>query len=448
MQRFTGQIVDENGKNLEGVIVTLNGGTISKKTTTNKNGYYNIIVPNNIDPTKTSLTYTKEGRTLKNIKNPQPTSTYTPSEEPKISEIYGGNLNLNNSFDSGKYLISSLKTQDRDILDFELFYLKEFIKNNPGNYSISVKASESKVPNNDREEFLEDGSPNPNWAGPEGEFRPEGQLAPKVLSEKRFNSLKKYIEDSFKEEGIPIPTIKSEIIISGPDYNSGDKKENFKQYQYTKLAASLLQVNCRAQTVDRGAKFEGDKILYKPPGATKITLNAFQFPDRFGINGKYLDYYTQSPDATGSIMTWEFIVYLSLRIAPSLLNDTTITRKEFNPTLLKTQLLDDMSKEALAATDENKGKNIKIELIAFIRQSGGVGSTDPKLEDQSNETIVTLAIQNSVGVRSPVIYGYPIKREKTVISLANVGESFTLNQRKGVIDAPSIYSFTICDNRL
>jgi hypothetical protein len=436
MQRFTGQIVDENGKNLEGVTVTLNGGTISKKTTTNKNGYYNIIVPNNVDPTKTNITYTKEGRTLKSIKNPQPTSVYIPINEPQIDDIYGGKLNLNNSFDGGKYLISSLKTQDRDILDFELFSLKEFIKNNPGNYVISIKASESKVPNNDREEFLEDGSPNPNWAGPEGEFRPEGQLGPKILSQKRFNSLKKYIEEAFKEEGIPAPTVKSEVIISGPDYNSGDKRENFRQYQYTTLNASLLQVNCKTREINRGQKFEGDKILYKPPGATKITLNAFQFPDRFGINGKYVDYYTQSPSTAGSVTSWEFIVYLSL-FGTSLLNDDTITRKEFNPTVLKTQLLADMLING----------NIKDELIAFIKKSGGVGSTDTRLVDQNNETIVTLAISNSVGVRSSVIYGYPIKRENTVISLTNIGESFTLNQRKGVIDAPSIYSFNICDNR-
>ena len=437
MQRFTGQIVDENGKNLEGVTVTLSWGVINKKTTTNKNGYYNIILPNIIDSTKTSLTYTKEGRTLKNIKNPQPTSTYTPSGEPQIDDFYGGKLNLNNSFDSGKYLISSLKVQDRDILDFELYHLKEFIKSNPGNYNIFIKASESKVPNNDREEFLEDGSPNPNWAGPEGEFRPEGKLESKILSQKRFNSLKKYIEEAFKEEGIPTPIIKSEVIISGPDYNSGDKKEDFKQYQYSTLNANLLQVNCKTREVNRGKKFEGDKILYKPSGATKITLNAFAFPDRFGINGKYINYYTQSPSTIGSVMSWEFIVYLSL-FGTSLLNDNTITRKEFDPTLFKTQLLADIL----------LNENIKLELIAFIKKSGGVGSTDTKLADQSNQTIIDLAIQNSVGARSSVIYGYPIKRENTVISLTNIGESFTLNQRKGVIDAPSIYSFNICDNRI
>jgi hypothetical protein len=436
MQRFTGQIVDENGKNLEGVTVTLSWGIINKKTTTNKNGYYNIILPNIIDSTKTSLTYTKEGRTLKNIKNPQPTSTYTPSGEPQIDDFYGGKLNLNNSFDSGKYLISSLKVQDRDILDFELYHLKEFIKSNPGNYNIFIKASESKVPNNDREEFLEDGSPNPNWAGPEGEFRPEGKLESKVLSQKRFNSLKKYIEEAFKEEGIPAPIIKSEVIISGPDYNSGDKKEDFKQYQYSTLNANLLQVNCKTREVNRGKKFEGDKILYKPPGATKITLDAFQFPDRFGINGKYLDYYTQSPNAIGSVTSWEFIVYLSL-FGTSLLSDDTITRKEFNPTVLKAQLLVDIL----------LNENIKLELLAFIKKSGGVGSADTRLAEQSNQTIIDLAIQNSVGVRSPVIYGYPIKRENTVISLTNTGESFALNQRKGVIEAPSIYSFNICDNR-
>jgi hypothetical protein len=444
MQRFSGQVFDENGKNLEGATVTLSGENINKKTTTNKNGYYTIIVPNNVDSTKTNLTYAKEGSTLKSIKNPQPTSTYTPSEESKIDNIYGGNLNLNNSFDSGKYLISSLKTQDRDILDFELFSLKEFIKNNPGNYNIFIKASESKVPNNDREEFLEDGSLNENWAGPEGEFRPKGKLIPKALSEKRLNSLKKYIEDSFKEEGIPTPTITSEVIISGPNYNPDNvpkedlKKyqESFKQYQYTTLNASLLQVNCTTREVNRGKKFEGDKILYKPPGATKITLDAFQFPDRFGINGKYLDYYTQSPNTVGSVASWEFIVYLSL-FNTSLLNDDTITRKEFNPTVLKTQLLADMLING----------NIKLELLAFIKKSGGVGSTDTNLKNEKDQLIIDLAIQNSVGARPPVIYGYPIKRENTVISLTNIGESFTLNQRKGVIDAPSIYSFNICDNR-
>lgn len=444
MQRFTGQIVDENGKNLEGVTVTLNGENISKKTTTNKNGYYNIIIPNSIDSTKTSIIYTKEGRTLKSIKNPQPTSTYIPPGESQIDNIYGGRLSLNNSFDSGKYLISSLKTQDRDILDFELFSLKEFIKNNPGNYTISIKASESKVSNNDREEFLEDGSPNPNWAGPEGEFRPEGQLGAKILSQKRFNSLKKYIEDAFKEEGIPAPTIKSEIIVSGPDYNSAtDKKEDFKQYQYTTLNASLLQVNCKTREVNRGQKFEGDKTLYKPPGATKITLDAFNIPDRFGINGVYKDYYTQNVSAVGSQLSWEFIVYLSV-YGTAYQDDPTI-RKEL-------VLKKDIRKSLLA--DFVTDPTTKVEVIAFIKRQiakkFGLAEGDKyENKNKTNEEIIDLLFEAYVDTNiADYTFRLPIKRENTVISLNTIGETFVLNQRKGSIASPSVFSFNMCDNRL
>jgi hypothetical protein len=184
---------------------------------------------------------------------------------------------------------------------------------------------------------------------------------------------------------------------------------------------------------------QGEQTLIKPPGATKITLDAFQFPDRFGINGKYLNYYTQAPNTKGSVMSWEFIIYLSL-YGTSLLNDDTIIRKEFNTNILKAQLLIDML----------LNENIKLELITFIKNSGGVGSSDSNLINQNDQTIIDLTIQNSVGARSPIVYGYPIKRENTVISLSNIGTntSFILNQRKGVIVAPSVYSFNICDNRL
>jgi len=441
MQRFTGQIVDENGKNLEGATVTLNGGDITKKTTTNKNGYYTIIVPNNVDPTKTTLTYSKSGLTLKTIKNPQPTSTFTPSQESQIDDLYGGRLNLNNSFTSGKYLITSLTDQDRNNLDFELFHLKEFIKSNPGNYSITIKASESKVPNYDREEFLEDGSPNPNWAGPEGEFRPEGRLEAKILSNKRFNSLKKYIEDSFKEEGLDTPIVKSEIIISGLDYDPTIPKEKYKQYQYVNLNASLVQVNCKTRTI-KADKFSADKILYKPPKAIKITLDAFAVPDRFGINGKLQDYYTQNVSAPGNLLTWEFIVYLSI-YGTSLINDDTIKK-----TLV---LKKDVRASLLADLDLNVPR-VKVEITQFIYNRilsrFGKEGADEWLSTASRKSSDELINNLFEYVDANVIdytFKYPIKRENTVLSLNEVGESFTLNQRKGAVISPSEYSFNMCD---
>jgi len=442
MQRFTGQIFDENGKNLEGATVTLNGGDITKKTTTNKNGYYTIIVPNNVDPTKTTLTYSKSGLTLKTIKNPQPTSTFTPSQESQIDDLYGGRLNLNNSFTSGKYLITSLTDQDRNNLDFELFHLKEFIKSNPGNYSITIKASESKVPNYDREEFLEDGSPNPNWAGPEGEFRPEGRIEAKILSNKRFNSLKKYIEDSFKEEGLDTPIVKSEIIVSGPDYDPTIPKEKYKQYQYVNLNASLVQANCKTRIIDAGDKISGDKLLYKPPKATKITLDAFEVPDRFGINNKWQDYYTQSISATGNLLTWEFIVYLSI-YGTSLINDDTIK---------KTPVLKSDVRKSLQTDLDNNIPRVKVEIVQFIynrisSRFGKKGADEWRntVSRKSNDELINNLFEYVDTNVIDYTFKYPIKRENTVLSLNEVSESFILNQRKGAIISPSVYSFNMCD---
>lgn len=426
--RFSGKLLGDSGNALEGVKVALKSGTFSQDTITDKEGVFNINAPDSVNPKDTTITFTKDKFTLYKIKNPQPTGAYTPSQ-PQIDPLYGGLLNLKGGFVGGKYLISSLNPTIQEQLYWELFNVNEFAKENPGIYQITIVASESTIPNYDREEFLEDGvTPNPNWAGPSGTFDPKGKLNSKVLSEKRYNSLKTYIENFFEENGSPIPKIESKILVGG----------NKESDQYVRLEAQLTQVNCKSRKIKEEGPMQGERTLIKPPGATKITLDAFQFPDRFGINGKYLDYYTQNPNTSGDVTSWEFIVYLSL-FGTSLLNDDTITRKEFNPTTLKTQLLADILING----------NIKDELIAFIRKSGGVGSTDSKLEDQPNETIVTLAIQNSVGVRSPVIYGYPIKRENTVISLTNIGtnQSFILNQRKGVIQAPSVYSFNICDNR-
>jgi hypothetical protein len=422
--RFSGKLLDENGKAIDGVKIVLKSGTLTQETLTDRTGIFNITTPSDINPNDTTLTFSKSGLTLYKIKNPQPTGAYTPLK-PQIDPIYGGLLNLKGGFGAGKYLITSLSPNIQEQLYWELLNVLEFIKENPDNYNIVVVASESTITNYDREEFLEDGSPNPNWAGPTGTFR-TSSLPPKSLSDKRYQSLKKYIENFFKENGSQIPTIKSNILIGG------DKESD----QYIRLEAQLTTVNCKTKTIQE--KIQGDRTLIKPQGATKITLNAFQFPDRFGINGKYVDYYTQSPDTRGSVTSWEFIIYLKL-YNTALLNDDTIVKKQFNTDELKKILLIDMG----------VNENVKIQLIEFIRKSGKTGSTDTNLEDQSDSIIVSLAISNSIGPRNPIAPGFPIKRENTVISLTNIGtnQSFILNQRSGILIGDSVYSFNICDNR-
>ena len=420
--RFSGKLLDENGKAIDGVRIILKSGTFTQETLTDKTGVFNITTSSDINSSDTTLTFSKSGLTLYKIKNPQPTGAYTPSK-PQIDSIYGGLLNLKGGFAAGKYLITSLSPNIQEQLYWELFNVLGFIKENPENYNIVIVASESTITNYDREEFLEDGSPNPNWAGPTGTFNTPA-LPSKSLSEKRYQVLKKYIEDFFKENGSQIPTINSSILVGG------DKESD----QYIRLEAQLTTVNCKTKEVKE--KIQGDRTLIKPQGATKITLNAFQFPDRFGINGKYNNYYTQSPDTKGSVTSWEFIVYLSL-YGTALLNDDTIVQKQFNTEDLKKILLVD-----IALNDD-----IKTQLIEFINKRLPI--KDPDLVNRSNSLIIDLAIQYSVGARNPIAYGFPIKRENTVISLTNIGvnQSFILNQRSGVIAGDSVYSFNICDNR-
>jgi hypothetical protein len=420
--RFSGKLLDENGKAIDGVRIILKSGTFTQETLTDKTGVFNITTSSDINSSDTTLTFSKSGLTLYKIKNPQPTGAYTPSK-PQIDSIYGGLLNLKGGFAAGKYLITSLSPNIQEQLYWELFNVLGFIKENPENYNIVIVASESTITNYDREEFLEDGSPNPNWAGPTGTFNTPA-LPSKSLSEKRYQVLKKYIEDFFKENGSQIPTINSSILVGG------DKESD----QYIRLEAQLTTVNCKTKEVKE--KIQGDRTLIKPQGATKITLNAFQFPDRFGINGKYNNYYTQSPDTKGSVTPWEFIVYLSL-YGTALLNDDTIVQKQFNTEDLKKILLVD-----IALNDD-----IKTQLIEFINKRLPI--KDPDLVNRSNSLIIDLAIQYSVGARNPIAYGFPIKRENTVISLTNIGvnQSFILNQRSGVIAGDSVYSFNICDNR-
>jgi len=113
--RFSGKLLDDNGKALEGVKVVLKSGVISQNTITNKEGVFNINTPDNVNPKDTTITFTKDNFTLYKIKNPQPTGAYTPLQ-PQIDPLYGGLLNLKGGFTSGKYLISSLNSKIQEQL--------------------------------------------------------------------------------------------------------------------------------------------------------------------------------------------------------------------------------------------------------------------------------------------------------------------------------------------
>jgi hypothetical protein len=123
--RFSGKLLDANGKAIDGVKIVLKSGTLTQKTLTDKTGTFNITTPSDINSSDTTLTFSKNGLTLYKIKNPQPTGTYTPSE-PIIDSINGGELNLKGGFAVGKYLITSLSSNIQEQLYWELFNVLGF----------------------------------------------------------------------------------------------------------------------------------------------------------------------------------------------------------------------------------------------------------------------------------------------------------------------------------
>lgn len=443
-QRFTGTILTDNGKKLDGARVVLKlNGTIIQKTITDKNGTFNITTSNDIDPSGATIIISKENYILYSISNPQPTGLYIPPRT-LINPIYGGSINLNNSFDAGKYLISSLKSKDQEILYWELFNIQEFIKENPDNYEIVIVASESKVPNYDREEFLADGvTPNPNWAGPTNTFKTP-ELSAKTLSEKRYNSLKTYIENFFKEKSSTPPSVKSNIIVSGPDYKSGvDDINNFKQYQYVRLEARLITANCKTQQISDQSK-SIDLPLIKPPGATRIILDAKEYPDRFGINKKLNNFYTLNASTPGGVEAWGFIVYLNLLLFGeyTLKNDTDLIKTKININTVRTAL----------QKDSIVNREIRAQLLGFIYYFEGrlkgqetAESIRKSLLNDPIETIITRIFEL---IDTTNMYVISIKKENTIIRLDNIGdnESFILSINAGNIVEQSVFDFKICND--
>jgi hypothetical protein len=174
----------------------------------------------------------------------------------------------------------------------------------------------------------------------------------------------------------------------------------------------------------------------------KITLDAFEVPDRFGINNKWQDYYTQSISATGNLLTWEFIVYLSI-YGTSLINDDTIK---------KTPVLKSDVRKSLQTDLDNNIPRVKVEIVQFIynrisSRFGKKGADEYRntVSRKSNDELINNLFEYVDANVIDYTFKYPVKRENTVLSLNEVSESFILNQRKGAIISPSVYSFNMCD---
>jgi hypothetical protein len=459
-QRFTGTIYTSGGKKLDGAKVVLKSGSFSQGTTTDKNGTFNILTPNDIAPSGSIITISKENYILYSISNPQPTGAYFPPRT-QIDPTYGGIINLSNTFEAGKYLISSLNPKDQERLYWELFNIQEFVKANSNNYELVIVASESQVPNYDREEFLENGDINTNWAGPSNTntFKTP-ELIAKKLSEKRSNSLKTYINNFFKENELSFPNITSDVRVGDLVYNQGDDIKNFIPDQYVRLEARLAVVNCAPQTKS-DIKRSIDLTLIKPPGATRVILDAKEFPDRFGVNvgnknksGEVIKanpYYSLNPSVPGGVEAWGFITYLSLLLFNKyiLKNDKDLIKTKVTPSQIRTIMesndikgISTLIKEQLEGFIYLFEANLQGETTASAIKSS-IGSIPEALD-----WIFFKGPSFNRNFDTTDMYIIQIKKEYSIIRLDDIGvnQSFILNSTAGNVVRQSIFDFKICND--
>jgi hypothetical protein len=193
--KFEGQVLDTNGRKLEGVKVTLTGDDIPSGTftTTDKDGKWLILLATSISPEKTTVSFSKSGLESKQVTNPQPTEVLNGYIDPEK----GGTLDLKGLYESGTYLVDSLSTESKEIIKQELEDLFQFIKNNPGNVKITITSSESQVTNADNEPG--DGVDRTN------EFR----KIPGSLAKARAEALKKYVNDFLDKKYAENPNLNS-----------------------------------------------------------------------------------------------------------------------------------------------------------------------------------------------------------------------------------------------
>jgi len=448
---YKGTVLAANGKPISKAKVIINapvrvGGINEIKsysTETSPTGTWQIQIFDFITNIKeVTLVFSKNKFTLNTIKNPQSDGTYNPTII-NWSPEGGGLIRLKSGFDSGKYLFSSLNLEDQSQLFIELINASQFIESYPDNYQITIKASESKLTNRDNEEFLEDGNSNPNF---------DKSLPQKSLSEKRANSLIKFIKTSLEEVGTTIPEsrIKQDIVVGGDEVTENDRTilagperntilAKFKPYQYIEISLSFISPPCKDIKVKSETKLESllEKSLIKPPSSKTIYLETYEIPDRMGLNGVYKDYFTQSIPY-GSLITTQFLIYLNIFAIPGLNSIEPLTKFSLNQTQLKQSLLEDIK------IDLNPGNfypqyvnTIAQQLQDFLLARGGRNINTSNLTPEGLIDTV-LSITGA--------FGYEVKRETTTFDLSSIdnNSSFIINSIPGGYKLSSIWQYRIC----
>jgi hypothetical protein len=417
--QFNGQVFDSNGNKLEKVTVSIVGTGVPphQTTETDSQGKWLITLNTNTKSEDLTVTFSKPGLETTTIKNPQPTAVI----QGYIDPIKGGTLDLAGDYDSGKWKISSLKPESQLVLDQEIKDLYNFAKNNPGNFTLTIEASESHVPNHDNEE----------GKTREKEFQTPGALAKARATnlyeyvDKKINEL--YSKETDKNFSKPIIILGKIDNVGGPAWD-GKYDERYKPFQNTRLIANLINPisDCVYKQSEPSDSYRGSKSFNKTSRLTKITLDAADAPDRFGIEsksagGKLNNYYTQSPKAVGNLITWKFIMFLGS------LPDKTKGMTSFliDKNLLKTSLLEDY-----------KIPVIRDNIVAYAKD---------KIYHSSVPTDANKLIDDIISFTGG--RGYEIKREETIFPLTNIPDNtqFSIIAINGSYIGGSAWRYKLCD---
>jgi hypothetical protein len=413
--QFKGQVLDTPaGNKLEGVKVTITGTGVEKNTSTvtDVNGNWLITLKSDVDPKNITVTFSKPGLETTSVKNPQKTAELPGYIDP----IKGGILDLAGDYPSGKYKVTSLSKESQDVINKEIEDAYNFAKNNPGNFTLKIESSESQVPNADNE-------------GTNKNFDKPGSLA-----ESRALELETYINDKINTlyAGETNPSFQKPTVILDNINRVGDaiwdginaQANKYTKDQYTRIKAELKKPRCE-YIVETSPNIKGYKIYTKPPGTTKITLDAADAPDRFGIEfgtqGKLNNYYSQTLNPEGSLITWQYMMYIGNEYGKA----KGMTPFLLDKNLLKTSLLADFSITVI-------GDNIK-------KYAG------EKIYKGPVPTDINKLINDIISYTDA--YGYEVRREETVFSLTDIQDNsqFTIIATNGCYTGGSAWQYKLCD---
>ena len=466
---YSGTILSDTAAPLENVevktrYVNISNQSILTTTKTGKDGTWRVSLPDGIDISTVTITFVKSGSSSITIKNPQPTGTYT-FPPPQIDPNRGGVLDLKAGFASGKYLISSLDPYDQGLLDYELANIMKFVTTYPTKTAIVIKASESQITNYDREPSASNGTANPNF---------EKKLEQKVLSGYRADNLSTYIKKYFTDNGQPAPNTQKDLLVSGPPQPSPfpergtpqyqEVLNKYKQFQYVTVNAVFTGPPCVPTSFSSSEN--GNITFFKPPGATTLTIDAFDLPDRFGFSTQgtnaitYTDTYYQNASAPGSVTSWSFVIYLATLRTPTPPGITPFTLPITGDSPngnLRQSLIDDWFKGFNGVEDRVYGGLIASQIIQWNQDYAASlvpsdrGATRNivrgfKATDYNSHINFCLNNVPKVVGSTNLVYGYPITRGDLVYNLRTVPNNgtFIVSYIKGNYNGSSFWSYKMC----